>query len=136
MTHPSPSQKAAVRKTTQALTEKRAGASGIPPQQGLYDPRNEHDACGVGFVAHMPLLREDLQDLEHRGIGQLIGHRVPDLSDRAGPSGPKHAHDVELAIGEVDFGHVLASLLPAAGPACVSARAEGRSRHSAGSATP
>ncbi|MCB1858788.1 MAG: glutamate synthase subunit alpha, partial [Gammaproteobacteria bacterium] len=22
-----------------------------PPRQGLYDPRNEHDACGVGFVA-------------------------------------------------------------------------------------
>ena len=25
--------------------------SGMPPQQqGLYDPRNEHDACGVGFI--------------------------------------------------------------------------------------
>jgi glutamate synthase (NADPH/NADH) large chain/glutamate synthase (ferredoxin) len=22
-------------------------------QQGLYDPSNEHDACGVGFVAHI-----------------------------------------------------------------------------------
>ena len=21
--------------------------------QGLYDPANEHDACGVGFVAHI-----------------------------------------------------------------------------------
>ncbi len=21
--------------------------------RGLYDPRNEHDACGVGFVAHL-----------------------------------------------------------------------------------
>jgi len=28
-------------------------SSGIPTRQGLYDPRNEHDACGVGFVAHM-----------------------------------------------------------------------------------
>ncbi|MDV4189221.1 hypothetical protein R1523_27350, partial [Rhizobium brockwellii] len=28
-------------------------ASGLPKKQGLYDPRNEHDACGVGFVAHM-----------------------------------------------------------------------------------
>jgi len=27
---------------------------GFPPQaQGLYDPANEHDACGVGFVAHI-----------------------------------------------------------------------------------
>lgn len=21
-----------------------------PPKQGLYDPQNEHEACGVGFV--------------------------------------------------------------------------------------
>ncbi len=25
--------------------------SAFPSKQGLYDPRNEHDACGVGFVA-------------------------------------------------------------------------------------
>ncbi len=24
-----------------------------PPAQGLYDPKNEHDACGVGFVADL-----------------------------------------------------------------------------------
>ena len=23
------------------------------PAQGLYDPRHEHDACGVGFVVHI-----------------------------------------------------------------------------------
>jgi len=23
----------------------------LPPKQGLYDPRNEHDACGIGFIA-------------------------------------------------------------------------------------
>jgi len=27
--------------------------SSIPPKQGLYDPANEHDSCGVGFVAHI-----------------------------------------------------------------------------------
>ncbi len=27
--------------------------TGLPPAQGLYDPRNEHDACGVGFVCHI-----------------------------------------------------------------------------------
>jgi glutamate synthase domain-containing protein 2/glutamate synthase domain-containing protein 1/glutamate synthase domain-containing protein 3 len=26
---------------------------GLPPAQGLYDPRFEHDACGVGFICHM-----------------------------------------------------------------------------------
>ncbi|MBX3011796.1 MAG: glutamate synthase large subunit [Caldilineaceae bacterium] len=27
--------------------------SGLPAKQGLYDPRFEHDACGIGFVAHI-----------------------------------------------------------------------------------
>ncbi len=26
---------------------------GLPPKQGLYDPRYEHDACGIGFVANI-----------------------------------------------------------------------------------
>ena len=26
---------------------------GLPPAQGLYDPRHEHDNCGMGFVASM-----------------------------------------------------------------------------------
>ena len=25
----------------------------LPAKQGLYDPINEHDACGVGFIAHI-----------------------------------------------------------------------------------
>ena len=49
---------------------------GMPQAQGLYDPRNEHDACGVGFVANMhnakshDLVRMGLQillNLDHRG---------------------------------------------------------------------
>ncbi|HZX53769.1 MAG TPA: hypothetical protein VFE86_03770, partial [Ilumatobacteraceae bacterium] len=27
--------------------------TGVPAPQGLYDPRFEHDACGVSFVANM-----------------------------------------------------------------------------------
>jgi glutamate synthase (NADPH/NADH) large chain len=47
-----------------------------PDKQGLYDPRYEHDACGVGFVAHIKghkshdLIRQGLQillNLDHRG---------------------------------------------------------------------
>ena len=35
-------------------------------EQGLYDPAQEHDACGVGFVAN---LRGKLQDaLESKGL--------------------------------------------------------------------
>ena len=49
---------------------------GLPTAQGLYDPRHEHDACGVGFVAniegeksHAIVLKgvEILVNLTHRG---------------------------------------------------------------------
>lgn len=49
---------------------------GLPPKQGLYDPRFEHDACGIGFVADMHGRRthkiveqgvEVLANLTHRG---------------------------------------------------------------------
>ena len=44
--------------------------------QGLYDPRNEHDACGVGFIAQMKGVKSHqivsdglamLKNLTHRG---------------------------------------------------------------------
>jgi glutamate synthase (NADPH/NADH) large chain len=47
-----------------------------PVKQGLYDPANEHDACGVGFVANIKgrksheIVRQGLQillNLDHRG---------------------------------------------------------------------
>jgi glutamate synthase domain-containing protein 2/glutamate synthase domain-containing protein 1/glutamate synthase domain-containing protein 3 len=49
---------------------------GLPPAQGLYDPANEHDACGVGFVVNLhgrkthQIVRQGLEVLEnltHRG---------------------------------------------------------------------
>ncbi len=48
----------------------------VPENKGLYDPRHEHDACGVGFIANMKGIKshqiiEDgiqiLENLEHRG---------------------------------------------------------------------
>ena len=48
----------------------------LPLEQGLYDPANEHDACGVGFIAHIKgnktheiVLQglEILKNLDHRG---------------------------------------------------------------------
>ena len=48
----------------------------LPPRQGLYDPRFEHDACGIGFVAHVEGRRshrvlemglEALRNHAHRG---------------------------------------------------------------------
>ncbi|HEX7375652.1 MAG TPA: glutamate synthase large subunit [Pirellulales bacterium] len=49
---------------------------GYPAREGLYDPANEHDACGVGFVANISgekrhdIVRSGLQilvNLAHRG---------------------------------------------------------------------
>jgi len=62
---------------------------GSPPAQGLYDPRNEHDACGVGFIAningeksHTTIERglQILVNLDHRGA---VG-ADPLLGDGAG----------------------------------------------------
>ena len=48
----------------------------LPPRQGLYDPANEHDACGVGFIANVKghasheIVQQGLRILEnltHRG---------------------------------------------------------------------
>ena len=48
----------------------------LPPAQGLYDPANEHDACGVGFVANVKGRKSHeivcqglriLENLTHRG---------------------------------------------------------------------
>ncbi|MEX0937965.1 MAG: glutamate synthase large subunit [Pirellulales bacterium] len=49
---------------------------GLPEKQGLYDPANEHESCGVGFVAHIKGVRshqiildgdEVLRNMDHRG---------------------------------------------------------------------
>ncbi|MEW6297153.1 MAG: glutamate synthase subunit alpha, partial [Thermodesulfobacteriota bacterium] len=49
---------------------------GFPPKQGLYDPRFEHDACGVGFVVNIKGEKSHqiveqaltvLENLDHRG---------------------------------------------------------------------
>jgi len=47
-----------------------------PKAQGLYNPANEHDACGVGFVAHIKGQKSHaivtnglkiLENIDHRG---------------------------------------------------------------------
>src|SRR5256885_6019618 len=60
-----------------------------PESQGLYRPENEHDACGVGFVANIKGKKSHtiveqglsiLKNLSHRGA---VGWD-PKLSDGAG----------------------------------------------------
>jgi glutamate synthase (NADPH/NADH) large chain len=84
-----------------------------PEAQGLYDPAYEHDACGVGFVAHVKgqkshtIVRQALQvliNLQHRGAcgcetntgdGAGILIQIPDRffrqeSERLGIDLPPH----------------------------------------------
>ena len=58
------------------LPEGTLPEGGLPPSQGLYDPAQEHDACGVGFIAHVKgtkshaIVQHGLQilrNLTHRG---------------------------------------------------------------------
>ncbi|MBI5891890.1 MAG: glutamate synthase subunit alpha [Nitrosomonadales bacterium] len=83
--------------------------SSLPAQQGLYDPRNEHDACGVGFVAHIKgqashdRISQGLQilkNLTHRGAvgadplagdGAGILIQIPDAFLRKALAGEKFA---------------------------------------------
>ena len=53
---------------------------GLPTPQGLYNPINEHDNCGIGFVASIKGVKSHdiianglkiLENLTHRGaVGQ------------------------------------------------------------------
>src|ERR1700726_383327 len=61
----------------------------LPRQQGLYDPRNEHDACGMGFV--VDLHGNKSHDIIRKGIEILVNltHRGacgcdPETGDGAG----------------------------------------------------
>jgi len=56
---------------SKALTQ-----AGLPAKTGLYDPANEHDACGVGMIANINNIKSHrviadglriLENLEHRG---------------------------------------------------------------------
>ncbi len=62
---------------------------GLPPRQGLYDPANEHDACGLNFVCD--LRGRASHRIVQLGIGALcaLDHRGaagadPDVGDGAG----------------------------------------------------
>lgn len=55
---PGTSGNAALRTTTMQCAERQSSGSGrprigYPKAQGLYDPAQEHDACGIGFVVHI-----------------------------------------------------------------------------------
>ncbi|HEY3489291.1 MAG TPA: glutamate synthase large subunit [Candidatus Deferrimicrobiaceae bacterium] len=61
----------------------RSNAAGVPAPRGLYDPANEHDACGVGFVARINA--EPRHDIVTQGVQVLINleHRGALGGDKA-----------------------------------------------------
>ncbi|WP_045223490.1 glutamate synthase large subunit [Methyloterricola oryzae] len=95
--------------------------SAFPAKQGLYDPRNEHDACGVGFIAHIKgkktnsIIRQGLEllrNLTHRGAvgadplagdGAGILIQIPDafLRARCGELGIDLPAPGDYAVGMV-----------------------------------
>src|SRR3546814_18004680 len=99
--------------STVAIDASRTGPSAHPEilnaaplAQGLYNPQNEHDACGVGFVAHIKgrkshaIIQQGLkilENLDHRGaVGadELMGDgagiliQIPDALYRADLAAP------------------------------------------------
>src|SRR4030095_4426806 len=58
---------------------------GLPRKQGLYDPQQEKDSCGIGFVVNIKgqkshdIVRQGLQvlqNLTHRGAGEYGAGQV------------------------------------------------------------
>src|SRR3972149_3823010 len=56
-------------------------SNGIPGKKGLYDPSEEHDSCGIGFVAQIRGIKS--HDIIHRGLEVLenMSHRGAESSD-------------------------------------------------------
>jgi glutamate synthase (NADPH/NADH) large chain len=49
---------------------KTSMAPGYPSEQGLYDPANEHDACGFGFIANIH--NEPSHEIVHQALGIVV----------------------------------------------------------------
>ena len=74
---------------------------GMPPAQGLYDPANEHDNCGVGFIANMGVasngLPSEVQELKGYSlvvalmiVGTIITFFIRDTKPRDDSSALGH----------------------------------------------
>jgi glutamate synthase (NADPH/NADH) large chain len=92
-----------------------------PPAQGLYDPKREHDACGVGFVADLKgrpshtVVQQGLQlveNLTHRGAagadplagdgaGMLVQIPHEFLKEACTPLGLKLPESGHYAVGQM-----------------------------------
>jgi glutamate synthase (NADPH/NADH) large chain len=59
----------------------------FPKPQGLYDPANEHDNCGIGFMANIK--GNKTNDIVKRGLEILVNmtHRGAESSDNKSGDG-------------------------------------------------
>ncbi len=59
----------------------------FPEAQGLYHPRNEHDSCGIGFVAHIK--GQPSHEIIRRGLDVLLNmdHRGATSADNSSGDG-------------------------------------------------
>ena len=66
----------------------RINASGVPKPTGLYDPQNDHDSCGVGFIARIDGV--SLHAVVEQGIRILVNleHRAASASSMGRKSIP------------------------------------------------
>jgi glutamate synthase (NADPH) large chain len=75
-----------------------------PQKQGLYDPQNEHDACGVGFIAHLK------GQATHKIVKQGI-HMLTQLNHRGGENdGTGDGAGILMQIPHLFFQHLFPSL--------------------------
>lgn len=60
---------------------------GLPKKKGLYDPSQEHDSCGIGFVAQIKGVKS--HNIIHRGLEVLenMSHRGAESSDNVSGDG-------------------------------------------------
>ncbi|HJX71456.1 MAG TPA: hypothetical protein VJ346_05870, partial [Bacteroidales bacterium] len=56
-------------------------SEGFPKARGLYNPENEHDGCGIGFVTQIKGIRS--HDIVRKGLEVLINmsHRGAESAD-------------------------------------------------------
>ena len=85
---------------------------GLPGRQGLYDPRNEHDSCGIGFVANIKGRKShDIIAREHKAVREAVGVLDMTLMAKLIVQGPDaaavlsrlSANDVTGGIGRIVY---------------------------------
>ncbi|WP_100401229.1 glutamate synthase large subunit [Bacillus sp. FJAT-44742] len=72
------------------------GKYGYPSEQGLYDPRNEHEACGIGMIANINGKKS--HDIVQHGVTILCN-----LEHRGGQSADIHTGDGAGIMTQIPF---------------------------------